>query len=161
MLFRSRKKGVVRVGDAAPDFTLPDQNNSLVRLSQFKGQTWVVLYFYPKDDTYGCIVESSQFRDSYEVFQTSGSEVIGISSDTPQSHAAFAEKYQLPFRLLSDQKQTVRDLYGVPSTLGMIPGRVTYIIDKEGVVRHIFDSQFHPKSHVDEALAIIRQQGAH
>lgn len=125
-------------------------------MSDLLGQHCVVLYFYPKDDTYGCIAESCAFRDQYEVFKDAGAEVVGISSDSRESHLAFATKYRLPFTLLSDTGHHVRKLYGVPATVGLIPGRVTYIIDKAGMVRHIFNSQFNPTSHVDEALRIIK-----
>lgn len=150
------QKKPIAVGQSAPDFALPDKNGAVVRLSDFRGKKNVVLYFYPKDDTYNCIVESSEFRDQYEDFKDVGAEVIGISSDTPNSHIKFAEKYKLPFLLLSDDKNEVRELYGVPSTVGLIPGRVTFVIDKLGQVRHLFNSQFHPKSHVSQSLAILR-----
>ena len=153
MFHRSRKKSV-EVGDAAPDFELPDQTGASVRLSAFRGKL-VILYFYPKDDTHGCIAESSDFRDNYSRFQSANAEVIGVSSDTPESHARFAAKYKLPFRLLSDRGGAVRKLYGVPSTLGLIPGRVTYVIDPKGIVRAIFNSQFNPKSHVEQSLEAL------
>jgi peroxiredoxin Q/BCP len=145
----------VKVGDPAPDFTLPSQTTVPVRLSDFKGKKSVVLYFYPKDDTYFCVAESCGFRDAYEVFKDKGAEVIGVSSDNPVSHTRFAAKYKLPFILLSDEKNEVRTLYGVPPTLGVIPGRVTYVIDKQGIVRHVFNSQFNARSHVDQSLAIL------
>lgn len=147
----------VKIGQQAPDFTLPAQDSRLVRLSDFRGQKNVVLYFYPKDNTYGCIAESCGFRDAYQVFKDKGAEVIGVSSDSPASHTQFAAKYNLPFILLSDEANEVRTLYGVPATMGMIPGRVTYVIDKNGIVRHVFNSQFNPKSHVDQALSILSQ----
>ena len=153
MFHRSKKKSVT-VGDAAPDFELPDQSGASVRLSAFRGRV-VVLYFYPKDDTHGCIAESSDFRDNYPKFQSANAEVIGISSDTSDSHARFASKYKLPFRLLSDRDSAVRRLYGVPSTLGLIPGRVTYVIDPKGIVRAVFNSQFNPKSHVEQSLEAL------
>jgi len=146
----------VKVGDKAPDFSLPSQNGETVKLSDFLGEKVVVLYFYPKDDTPGCTKESCAFRDSYQVFQENGAEVIGISSDSTNSHQQFANKYNLPFTLLSDTKSEVRNLFGVPPTLFILPGRVTYIIDKEGVVRHIFDSQLNFQGHVDEALKTVR-----
>lgn len=146
----------LKPGDAAPDFTLPSQTGAPIRLSDYFGKKSIVLYFYPKDDTYGCIAESCSFRDSYEVFTGAGAEVIGISSDSPASHVAFAQKYQLPFILLSDQANEVRKLYKVPSTMGVIPGRVTFIINKKGKICHVFSSQFSPKSHVDEALRILK-----
>jgi thioredoxin-dependent peroxiredoxin len=147
---------VVNVGDKAPDFTLPNQRGETVTLSHFQGQKAVVLYFYPKDDTPGCTVESCSFRDSYEDFVAAGAEVIGISSDSPDSHRAFASKHNLPFTLVSDAGAAVRKAYGVPATLGLLPGRVTYVIDKTGTVRHVFNSQFNPKGHVAEALGILK-----
>lgn len=146
----------IQVGDAAPDFTLPNQTGEQVTLSSFQGQKAVVLYFYPKDDTPGCTVESCSFRDSYEDFVATGAEVIGISSDSPDSHRAFASKHNLPFTLVSDTNSAVRKAYGVPATLGLLPGRVTYVIDREGIVRHIFNSQFNPKGHVAEAMGILK-----
>jgi peroxiredoxin Q/BCP len=146
----------VKVGDPAPDFALSSQSGETISLSQFKGQKPVVVYFYPKDDTPGCTTESCSFRDSYEAFQDLGAEVIGISSDSPESHQRFAGKYQLPFTLLSDPGSKIRQAYGVPATLGLLPGRVTYVIDRDGVVRHIFNSQFNPKAHVTEALQILK-----
>jgi len=147
----------LKAGDQAPDFRLSDQAGKPISLADFRGKKSVVLYFYPKDDTPGCTAESCSFRDSYEVFQEAGAEVIGVSSDSPESHAKFAAKYHLPFRLLSDDGEKVRRLYGVSSTLGLLPGRVTYVIDRRGVIRHVFSSQFRPKKHVEEALQILKQ----
>jgi peroxiredoxin Q/BCP len=146
----------VKAGDKAPDFALKTQTGDTVSLSQFHGSKPVVVYFYPKDDTPGCTTESCAFRDSYEDFKAAGAEVIGISSDSVDSHQKFAGKYQLPFHLLSDVNSKTRQSYGVPATLGLLPGRVTYVIDKEGVVRHVFNSQFNPKAHVKEALEVLR-----
>lgn len=146
----------VQVGQLAPDFSLTNQAGETVILSSFRGQKAVVLYFYPKDDTPGCTVESCSFRDSYEDFQRIGAEVIGVSSDSPSSHQQFASKYKLPFTLVSDADGKVRREYGVPSTLGLLPGRVTYVIDQAGVVRHIFNSQFNPKAHVGEAKKVLQ-----
>ncbi|MFH7245665.1 MAG: peroxiredoxin [Spirulina sp.] len=146
----------IQVGDLAPDFTLPNQAGTPVTLSDFRGKKAVVLYFYPKDDTPGCTIESCTFRDSYTDFAATGAEVIGISSDSPTSHQQFAAKHNLPFTLVSDEGSKVRNAYGVPSTLGLLPGRVTYIIDLEGKVRHIFNSQFNPKAHVSEAMKVIK-----
>lgn len=146
----------IKVGDMAPDFTLPNQAGEPITLSSFRGQKAVVLYFYPKDDTPGCTVESCSFRDSYADFQAAGAEVIGISSDSPVSHQQFATKHNLPFTLVSDEGGKVRSAYGVPATLGLLPGRVTYIIDAAGQVRHIFNSQFNPKAHVGEAMKVLK-----
>ena len=146
----------IKVGDPAPDFTLASQSGALVSLNDFRGKKSVVVYFYPKDDTPGCTTESCAFRDQYEVFQTVGAEVIGISADSPESHQRFSTKYQLPFTLLSDTGNQVRKLYGVPATFGLLPGRVTYVIDKDGVVQNIFNSQFNFKGHVEESLKILQ-----
>jgi len=148
----------IKAGDRAPDFALPDRSGKTVRLSDFRGKP-VVLYFYPKDDTPGCTKESCTFRDQYQDFQDAGTEVIGVSSDSSESHEKFATKYRLPFVLLSDRGGAVRKLYGVPATLGVLPGRVTYVIDREGTVRHVFNSQFQAAQHVDEALRALRAIG--
>jgi thioredoxin-dependent peroxiredoxin len=153
---RSANRGV-KVGDRAPDFTLPSLTGEPVSLESFFGKKNIVLYFYPKDNTAGCTAEACSFRDSYEVFQEAGAEVIGISSDSEASHQQFASKYKLPFILLSDLGGVVRKFYGVPSTLGLLPGRVTYIIDNQGIVRHIFSSQFAPQMHVAEALKVLKE----
>src|SRR4051795_2801295 len=122
----------IRAGDAAPDFTLPKQDGSSVRLKDLLGKGAVVLYFYPKDDTPGCTVEACSFRDAYEDFKEAGAEVVGISSDSAAAHRAFADKHRLPFLLVADEGGKVRKLYGVPSTFGLFPGRVTYVIDAGG-----------------------------
>jgi peroxiredoxin Q/BCP len=144
------------VGDAAPDFELHDAGGAVVRLADFKGRKCVVLYFYPKDDTPGCTKEACTFRDRYEDFTAAGAEVIGVSSDSGDSHRSFAKKHRLPFTLLSDRGGAVRKQYGVPATLGLLPGRVTFVIDREGIVRHVFNSQLAAAQHVTEALEILR-----
>ncbi|MDF0556510.1 peroxiredoxin [Kamptonema sp. UHCC 0994] len=146
----------VKVGETAPDFTLPSQTGSPVSLKDFRGKKSVVVYFYPKDDTPGCTAEACAFRDSYEIFSDAGAEVIGISEDSQQSHQQFAAKHNLPFTLLSDAGNKVRQLYGVPATLWVLPGRVTYVIDEQGVVRHIFDSMLNFKAHVEESLKTLQ-----
>ena len=149
----------VKVGDTAPDFTLPSQNGTPVSLNNFRGKP-VILYFYPKDDTPGCTAQSCAFRDQYEVFKTAGAEVIGVSGDSPESHQKFAAKYQLPFTLLSDKGDQVRKLYGATAAFGLFPGRVTYVIDQQGVVQYVFDSMFNFKGHVEEALKTLQQIAA-
>jgi len=146
----------VGVGDGAPDFTLRSQSGDQVNLKQLLERSEVVLYFYPKDNTPGCTAEAKAFRDSHEVFREMGAEVIGISSDTIDSHRNFASKCDLPFTILSDEGGKVRKLYGVPSTLGLLPGRVTYIIDSKGIVRHVFNSQTSPARHVEEAVKVLK-----
>lgn len=147
----------IGVGDDAPDFTLPSQTGFDVTLSHFQEKKTVVLFFYPKDDTRGCTAEVCSFRDSYEVFAEAGAEVIGISSDSVDSHERFAGKYALPFTLVSDRDGEVRKRYGVPSTLGILPGRVTYVIDRSGKVRHVFNSMTNIGEHVQGALKIVQE----
>jgi len=147
----------VKVGDKAPDFTLPSQMGDKVTLSEFFGKKNVVLYFYPKDETPGCINEACNFRDNYQEITSLGAEVLGVSGQSVASHKSFATHYGLPFILLSDEANNVRKLYGVPSSMGIIPGRVTYIIDKKGVVRHIFNSQTQTRQHVEETKTILNE----
>jgi thioredoxin-dependent peroxiredoxin len=146
----------IKVGDAIPEVSLQSQTGETVNLKSFNGHKCVVLYFYPKDDTPGCTKESCSFRDSYTAFQEAGAEVIGISADDVASHKAFAAKHNLPFTLLSDTGNTIRKAFGVPSTLGILPGRVTYVIDKSGVVRHITNSQLNFQGHIDESLKVVQ-----
>ena len=141
----------VKVVDKAPEFTLPSQMGDNVSLSEFLGKKNVVLYFYPKDETTGCTKEACTFRDNYEELTKLDAEVIGVSGQSVESHISFASHYGLPFILLSDEGNKIRELYGVPSSMGIIPGRVTYIIDKKGMVRHIFNSQTQAQKHVEEA----------
>jgi len=150
----------VQIGDTAPDFTLPSQDGKMVSLQDFIGKSALVVYFYPKDDTPGCTKEACSFRDSYEVFKEAGAEVIGISTDSEEAHQQFARRYHLQFVLLSDKDGAVRKRYGVPTTFGFIPGRVTYVIDKQGIVRHIFSSQFMPEKHIEEALKTLQALNA-
>jgi peroxiredoxin Q/BCP len=147
-----RTKGKVDAGSKAPDFTLPSQSGEIVNLKGFVGSKPVVLFFYPKDDTPGCTKQACAFRDDYEQFGKLDAEVMGISSDSVESHRSFASKHDLPFTLLSDEGGKVRRLYGVSSTFGLFPGRVTYVIDREGVVRHVFSSQREAVKHVEVAL---------
>ncbi len=147
----------VQIGDKAPDFTLPSQSGEQVRLQDRLGERVVVLYFYPKDNTSGCTAEACTFRDSYEAFTEASAEVIGVSSDSAGSHAGFAGKHKLPFTLLADRGGRVRKAYGVPALLGLIPGRVTYVIDRTGTVRHVFNSMTNIGGHVGEALEVVRK----
>ena len=146
----------VAVGDVATDFTLQEADGDPVTLSHFRGKSEVVLYFYPKDNSPVCSAEACSFRDGYEAFREAGAEVIGVSGDSPKSHKGFAGRFRLPFLLLSDSGGRVRALYGVPRTFGVFPGRTTYLIDRQGVVRHLFSSQFQFARHVPEMIAALR-----
>lgn len=135
-------------------FDLIDQDGIHWRMEDHLGKVLVV-YFYPKDDTPGCLKEACNFRDRYEEFIKLGAEVIGISSDDQRSHSIFASKNQLPFRLLSDPDQKVRKEYGALDLF--LPGRVTYVIDKKGMVRHVFSSQSQATKHIDEAFKMVEE----
>jgi thioredoxin-dependent peroxiredoxin len=153
-------KDKVKVGSVAPDFTLPSQSGEMVNLRDFLGQKPVVLFFYPKDDTPGCTKQACGFRDDFDEFRKLDAEIIGISSDSVESHEHFAKKYNLPFTLLSDEGGKVRKLYSVPNTFGLFPGRVTYVIDEVGMVRHVFSSQVEAGRHVEEAVEVLKSIGS-
>ncbi|XP_020228649.1 peroxiredoxin Q, chloroplastic [Cajanus cajan] len=146
----------VSKGSKPPNFTLKDQNGKNVSLANFKGKP-IVVYFYPADETPGCTKQACAFRDSYEKFKKAGAVVVGISGDDPSSHKAFASKYKLPFTLLSDEGNKVRKEWGVPGDFfGSLPGRETYVIDKNGVVQLVYNNQFQPEKHIDETLKILQ-----
>ncbi len=146
---------MVAVGDAAPKFRLQNRDGQFISLDDFVG-TKLVVYFYPRDFTRGCTAEACSFRDSYYSFKQLGAEVIGISDDSQSSHRDFADHHKLPFILLSDPDGSVRKSYGVKKTLGLFPGRVSFVIDKKGIIRHIFSSQVRATAHVGEALNILK-----
>lgn len=143
------------IGKEAPDFTLSGEPET-VSLRSFRGKSVVVLFFYPKDGTAICTKEACSFRDSYQDFSDSGATVIGISSDSVDSHKEFAQQHRLPFLLLSDPDGKVRKLYNVKPTLGIMPGRATFVVDKEGIIRHSFQSQLDATKHVNEALRSVK-----
>lgn len=147
----------LRVGDRAPAFRLPSQAGEIVDSADFLQKRTLVVYFYPKDETTICTKEACGFRDAYEDFVAAGAVVIGVSSDSVDSHRRFAENRKLPFLLLSDADGSLRKAFGVPKTFGIFPGRVTYVIDRDGIVRHVFNSQFQGSKHVAEALQIVRE----
>lgn len=146
----------LQIGDPAPDFTLPDQDGQPVALKDLRGQR-VVIYFYPKDDTPGCTMEACAFRDSYADLQALGAEVWGVSGDNAGSHQRFASRHNLPYPLLVDQNNQLRKAFGVPGVLGLLPGRVTYVIDGEGVVRHVFNNLLDGPAHRREALECLKR----
>lgn len=140
-------------GDAMPPTSL-DGESGVVELRDRIGKPLVV-FFYPKDESYGCTKEACSFRDRYEDFVEAGADVIGISRDDASSHAAFKAHHRLPFTLLTDPRGRVADAWGVRGVFGT-PGRVTFVFDREGVLRHRFDSLVRLGKHVDEALATVR-----
>ncbi|WP_375416078.1 peroxiredoxin [uncultured Hymenobacter sp.] len=149
---------MLETGQPAPDFTLPAPDGGApFQLSALRGRH-VVLYFYPKDDTPGCTTQACGFRDQYEEFLDLGAEVVGVSSDSAASHAQFAQKHRLPFPLLADTGGAVRKRYEVPrALLGLLPGRVTFVIDKEGIIRYIFNSLSGAADHVANTKAVLKK----
>jgi thioredoxin-dependent peroxiredoxin len=147
----------IQVGDKIPNFSAIDTNGNVFESNTIVGQKALVIYFYPKDDTRVCTEQACSFRDQYEDFKTLGAEVIGISSDSVKSHQKFAKQYRLPFTLLSDSNKKLRKLFGVPNDLlGLIPGRVTYVADKNGVIQLVFNSMS-GKIHIEKALEILKR----
>ena len=161
----SRSRGddsvaALAVGDKAPLFQAPLGDGGTFDMADHLGKKAIVIFFYPKDDTPLCTQEACGFRDTYEQFVAAGAEVVGVSADTPASHAAFARKHKLPFPIVSDRDGRLRTLFGVPKLLGFLPGRVTYVIDREGVVRLAFNSSFTAAGHVQQALDLVRRDAA-
>lgn len=149
----------IKVGDIIQDFKLKNQHDEWINISDYIGKKNLVLFFYPKDDTPGCTREACSFRDQYEDFLDSGAEVFGISGQSVESHQNFARKYNLKYNLLSDEGNVVRKLFGVPANLfGLLPGRVTYVANKKGEVKYIFNSQMQVEKHVEEALKVLKKQ---
>jgi peroxiredoxin Q/BCP len=145
-----------KVGEPAPRFRLRSDTGDYVSLGDFLGKTSLVIYFYPKDYSAGCTRKARSFRDSYSAFRQLGAEVVGISPADVTSHEKFVKDEKLPFRLLSDLDGLVRKAYGVKPTLALIPGRATFVVDKNGIIRHVYSSQTHPSRHVEEALKALR-----
>lgn len=144
---------MLKVGDAMPETTLQGEGGP-VQLRERLGKNLVV-YFYPKDETYGCTKEACSFRDQYEDFIAAGAEVIGVSRDDASSHASFKQNHRLPFTLLSDPGGKVAEAWGVRGFAGL-PGRVTFVFDRDGKCRHRFDSQIRFGKHVEDALEIVK-----
>lgn len=146
----------VQPGSPVPDVTLTGPTGP-VKLKELIGERVLVLYFYPKDETAGCTAEACSFRDLYQDFQDAGADVVGVSRDSADSHEKFKSHHRLPFRLFTDKDGAAAAALGVKKTFGLLPGRVTFVIDKGGVVRMRFDSQIQAKKHVREALEVVKR----
>ena len=147
----------LQVGDKIPNFTAKDNDGNVFDSASIVGKKPVVFYFYPKDNTPGCTAQACSFRDQYEDFKDLGAEVIGISSDSIASHEKFIQKYKLPFILISDSDKKIRNLFGVKANLfGLLPGRVTYVADKNGIIQLVFDS-LSAMNHIPRALNSIKK----
>lgn len=147
----------LKVGDRAPDFTLMDEKGHPRSLGDYLGKKTVVLYFYPRDFTSGCTVEAQRFRDDHALFEGKGAAVIGVSLDSKESHAKFSEKHALPFPLLSDSGKDVAKAYGVLGVGGLATKRVTFVINKEGIITNIF-TKVDVGSHSAECLKAVSGQ---
>src|SRR5471032_1994852 len=147
----------MKTGDRAPDFELHANEGRTVRLADYRGKKAVVLYFYPKDETAGCTAEACTFRDEYEDFSAAGAEVIGVSDDSVASHDKFAAHHKLPFVLASDKDGALREQMDVTKAMSLLAGRVTFVIDKQGVIRDRFSSLIRFKAHVHNALELVKQ----
>jgi peroxiredoxin Q/BCP len=146
---------MLKLGDKAPDFEGVTDSGERIRLTDLLKEHEVVLYFYPKDDTPGCTAEACAFRDNWDKVREKGALVIGISSDDVESHRKFKGKYKLPFTLVSDHDGKIRELYGAKGFL--LPDRVTFVIDRKGIIRHVYKSQMRPENHVKEALRALEE----
>ena len=150
----------LQIGDKIPEFIAKDSFGNDFDSLSIVGKKPVVLYFYPKDNTPGCTAQACSFRDQYEDFKDLGAEVVGISSDSTASHEKFAQRYNLTFTLLSDNDKKIRKLFGVkPDLFGLIPGRVTYVADQNGIIQLVFDSM-NATSHIPKALETIKKMVA-
>lgn len=149
---------MLKAGDPAPELALLDQRGRPFRLAGLKGLKYTVLFFYPKDNTLMCTREACAFRDHYEEFISLGAVVVGISDDSAASHARFADRWDLPYPLLSDPGGVTRRRYGVTGLMGLLKGRSTFVIDRAGIIRHVVNDRFSAQAHVDGALQALTGQ---
>jgi|BEDMetMinimDraft_2_1075160.scaffolds.fasta_scaffold01205_3 peroxiredoxin Q/BCP len=144
---------MLKVGDKAPDFTAITDSGATISLYQFLKTGKVVLYFYPKDNSPGCTAEAMAFRESWDKIRELGADIIGVSSDSVESHMKFKSSCQLPFTLITDEGSKIRKLYGATGLL--IPPRVTFVIDNDGIIKDVYSSQLMARSHVKRAIQVL------
>ena len=147
--------GTLSIGAQAPDFSAETHDGVALQLSEVLEHSAVVLFFYPRDFTPGCTAEACAFRDEYTNFVEAGATVIGVSADSGESHRRFAQHHKLPFALISDADGALRKAYGVDKVWGVLPGRVTFVIDRQRVVRNVFDSALFARRHSGNALSMV------
>ena len=145
----------MKVGEKVPEFSMLDQNG--IKRTNKDLESPLVLFFYPKDDTPGCTIEACGFRDKYDLFKILGAEVWGINNGDSKSHLEFANKNKLQYPLLCDKNNILRKQFGVPKTLGFIEGRVTYIINSRGIIKHIFEDLLNGPAHIKEAIKALKK----
>lgn len=149
---------MLKVGNPIPELKLQDQDGQWVELHSFKGQHPLIVYFYPKDDTPGCTKEACEFRNEYDQFEQYNAKIFGISGDSVKSHQRFMARYSLNFSLLSDKDRQAEKAFGVPRSLfGLLPGRVTFVIDNQGIIQHVLNSQTDAQRHTHESLNVLKR----
>ncbi len=146
----------LKVGDKIPEFSLLDQTGKARTNKEFLGKP-LVIFFYPKDDTPGCTIEACGFRDKYDLFKILGGQICGINNGSERSHLLFANKNNLQYPLLCDENNSLRKAFGVPRCLGIIEGRVTYIVDSHGIIKHIYEDLLNGPAHIKEALKVLKE----
>lgn len=142
------------IGDRCPDFESITDEGTKFNLSEHVGKSNLVLYFYPKDNTPGCTTEACSFRDNWDRLKPYDVEIFGISSDSQDSHTRFKDKYNLPFTLLSDSDKKIRNMFGATGRL--IPPRITFVIDRKGIIRSVYNSQLKPGNHIEEVMKALK-----
>ena len=152
-----RLKPGLKLGDPAPDFSLIDQDGVQRSLADYRGR-WLVVFFYPKDNTPGCIREACRFGDDHGLFQALGADIVGISGDDPASHRRFRQSCRLRYDLLSDPDRSMRQAWKVPHFLRALEGRTTYIVDPAGSIRFVFDQRLQAEEHPIRALSFLKQE---
>lgn len=146
---------MIQIGEKLPEFSLPDQTGQERNIYDLMGPKGIVIFFYPKDESPGCTKQACMFRDSFDEFTRIGIGLVGISSDSVQSHKGFAENHKLPFTILSDKGGKIRNNIKIPANLlGLLPGRVTLLLDNGGVIRHIINSQIKIEAHIEESINV-------
>ena len=149
----------MKEGQKVPHVVFEDQNKASKDIYDLFMNEFTILFFYPKNNTPGCTKEVCAIRDNYSDFNNYSVSLFGVSADSYSSHASFISKHQLPFPLISDREGKLRKAFQVKTELfGLLPGRVTYILNKEGVVQKIIESQFNPQKHITESLEFLSKR---
>ncbi len=146
----------IKIGDRFPSFTLKDHNSNTFDINSFLGKNNLIVYFYPKNETYNCTKQACNFRDDFSTFKDLDCEIIGVSNDSPKSHLSFKNNHNLPFTLLSDRNGEIQKKLELPRNIfGLIPGRITFVIDNKGIVIKIIDSAINMRKHIEDALSSL------
>jgi peroxiredoxin Q/BCP len=146
----------IKIGDRFPSFTLEDHNSNTFDINSFLGKNNLIVYFYPKNETYNCTKQACNFRDDFSTFKDLDCEIIGVSNDSPKSHLSFKNNHNLPFTLLSDRNGEIQKKLELPRNIfGLIPGRITFVIDNKGIVIKIIDSAINMRKHIEDALSSL------